>query len=226
MAKKLKELSFTEEAGLYSTNPTLIKKLRDDIQMLKVKEETMWKQQSHIEWLKEGDQNTMNFHCRANQLNKRNYNLGLGDDLGHWLEDEEQMGRLASNYFEAMFITSNPVGFDEILCGLTPTVTTEMNSSLDRPFIAEEVQRALHHMALLTAPRPDGMSPIFYKSFWHIVGKDVTEVVLNALNSGFVPDSLNSTFVTLIPKIIDPKKVLDLKPISLCNVVYKLIAKV
>ena len=70
-------------------------------------------------------------------------------------------------------------------------------------------------MALLTAPGPDGMSPIFYKSFWHIVGKDVTEVVLNALNSGFVPDSLNSTFVTLIPKIIDPKKVLDLKPISL-----------
>ena len=136
------------------------------------------------------------------------------------------MGRLPSNYFEAMFITSNPVGFDEILYGLTPTITTEMNTSLDRPFIAEEVQRALHHMALLTAPGLDGMSPIFYKSFWHIVGKDVTEVVLNALNSGFVPDSLNSTFVTLIPKIIDPKKVLDLKPISLCNVVYKLIAKV
>ena len=136
------------------------------------------------------------------------------------------MGPLESNYFEAMFTTLNPVGFDEILCGLTPTVIAEMNTSLDRPFIVEEVQRAFHHMALLTAPSPDGMSPIFYKSFWHIVGKDVTEVVLNALNSGFVLDLLNSTFITLIPKIKDPKKVSDFRLISLCNVVYKLIAKV
>ena len=186
----------------------------------------MWKQRSHIEWLKEGDRNTRYFHCMANQRNKHNYILGLEDDLGLWLEDEEQMGHLASNHFEAMFTTSNPVGFDDILCGLTPTVTAEMNSSLDRPFVAEEVQRALHQMALLTTPGPDGMSPIFYKSYWHIVGKDVTEVVLNALNSSFVPDSLNSTFITLIPKIKDPKKVSDFRPISLCNVVYKLIAKV
>ena len=73
MAKKLKELSFTEEAGLYSTNPALIEKLRDDFQMLKVKEETMWRQRSHIEWLKEGDRNTRYFHYRVNQRNKRNY---------------------------------------------------------------------------------------------------------------------------------------------------------
>ena len=136
------------------------------------------------------------------------------------------MGRLASNYFETMFTTSNPASFDEILCGLSPTITAEMNTSLDRPFVVEEVQRALHQMAPLTALGPDGMSPIFYKSFWHIVGKDVTNVVLHALNSGFVLDSLNSTFITLIPKIKDPKKVSDFRPISLCNVVYKLIGKV
>ena len=81
-------------------------------------------------------------------------------------------------------------------------------------------------MAPLTAPSPDGMSPIFYKSFWHIVGKDVTEVVLNALNSGIILESLNTTYIALIPKIKDPKKVADFRPISLCNVIYKFIAKV
>ena len=91
------------------------------------------------------------------------------------------------------------------------------------PFVAKEVQRALNR---LTAPGLDGMSPIFYKSFWHIVGKDVVEVVLSALNSGVIPESLNSTFIALIPKIKDPKKFFDFRPISLCNVVYKLIAKV
>lgn len=65
------------------------------------------------------------------------------------------------------------------------------------------------------------MSPIFYKSFWHIVGNDVTAVVLKALNSGNVPKSINTTFISLIPE-----KVVDFRPLSLCNVIYKLITKV
>ena len=81
-------------------------------------------------------------------------------------------------------------------------------------------------MAPLTAPGPDGKSSIFYKSFWHIVGEDVTAVVLQVLNLGIVPESINTTFNTLIPKIKNPKKVSDFRPISLCNAIYKLIAKV
>ena len=70
------------------------------------------------------------------------------------------------------------------------------------------------------------MSPIFYESFWHIMGRDVTSVVLNALNSGVVPESTNSTSIALIPKVKHPKRFADFYPISLCNVVYKLISKV
>ena len=58
------------------------------------------------------------------------------------------------------------------------------------------------------------------------MGRDVTFVVLNALNSGVVPESLNSTFIALIPKVKHPNKVANFCPISLCNVVYKLISKV
>ena len=52
------------------------------------------------------------------------------------------------------------------------------------------------------------------------------KTILNALNSGCVHESLNETFIPLIPKIKNPKKVSDFRPISLCNVVYKLISKV
>ncbi|XP_030973776.1 uncharacterized protein LOC115993921 [Quercus lobata] len=55
LVRKLKELSFAEEANLYRTYPIRMKRLRDDISVLKVREETMWKQRSHLEWLKEGD---------------------------------------------------------------------------------------------------------------------------------------------------------------------------
>ena len=58
------------------------------------------------------------------------------------------------------------------------------------------------------------------------MGGDVTLVVLNALNSSVVPESLNSTFIALIRKFKHPKRVADFRPISLCNVVCKLISKV
>ena len=136
------------------------------------------------------------------------------------------MGKVIERYFEGIFTTLNPSGFEEIFDGVFHTVSAEDNVGVVGDFHADEVLQALKQMAPLTAQEPDGMSPTFYKSFWHIVGNDVTEVVLNALNSGIIPESINTTYIALIPKIKDPKKVAKFRPISLCNVIYKLIAKV
>lgn len=81
-----------------------------------------------------------------------------------------------------------------------------MNDVLTREFTAKEIQHALKQMAPTTALGSDGMSPIFYKTFWNIVGNDVINTVLNALNSGCVHECLNETFIALIPKIKNPKK--------------------
>ena len=77
LEKKLKELHKAEEMGLYNSNPDCILQLHDDIQALKLKEETMWKQRSRNNWLKDGDSNTKFFHSRATQQNKQNYIMGL-----------------------------------------------------------------------------------------------------------------------------------------------------
>ena len=58
------------------------------------------------------------------------------------------------------------------------------------------------------------------------MGEDVTVVVLKVLNSSVVLESINSTFIALIPKVKQPRKVFDFRSISLCNVVYKLFSKV
>ena len=58
------------------------------------------------------------------------------------------------------------------------------------------------------------------------MGGDITNAVLVALNLGIILESINTTFISLIPKIQNPRKVLDFRPISLCNVFYKLISKV
>ena len=45
-------------------------------------------------------------------------------------------------------------------------------------------------------------------------------------NSSIIPPNLNHTFITLIPKIQSSRRVTDFRPISLSNMLYKLIAKV
>ena len=51
-------------------------------------------------------------------------------------------------------------------------------------------------------------------------------MILNVLNSNMSMTEINKTNNTLVPKIKNPTKMTDFRPISLCNVKYKLISKV
>ena len=44
--------------------------------------------------------------------------------------------------------------------------------------------------------------------------------------AGLIPETLNSTFITLIPKFDRPASFGDYRPIALCNLLYKLITKI
>lgn len=97
-----------------------------------------------------------------------------------------------------------------------------MYTDLLGAFTRQEVGFSLKQMASLKASGPDGMPSIFYQHYWSSVGDDVSCAVLSCLNSGTVPASLNRTYITLIPKVKSPKRVIEFKPIALYNILYKL----
>ena len=53
----------------------------------------------------------------------------------------------------------------------------------------------------------------------------MTATVLDFLNSGISPPKFNETHTVLIPKCKEPKNITEYRPISLCNVVYKIASK-
>ena len=101
-----------------------------------------------------------------------------------------------------------------------------MNNLLLHPFSSTEIREALFQMHPTKAPGPDGMNALFYQKFWHIMGHDVSEAILEFLHSGQMLKSINYTHIALIPKLKAPDTMTQFRPISLCNVLYKIISKV
>ena len=150
---------------------------------------------------------------------------GLLDNDGVWQIEEDKLEEIAIGYFGDLFSTSNPVDFSDLLLAMQPKVTHAMNEWLVRPFMESEVNVALKQMYPLKAPGPNGMPPLFFQHFWSTCGMVVTKMVLDFLNFGISPPNFNETHITLVPKIKEPKKITDYRPISLCNVVYKIASK-
>ena len=97
---------------------------------------------------------------------------------------------------------------------------------LSRDFTTNEIKETVFQMGPTKAPGPDVINALFYQKFWHIVGDDVVNAVLDFLNNGVMLPNLNHTNIVLIPKVKNPKKMSEFRPISLCNVIYKVISKV
>lgn len=134
------------------------------------------------------------------------------------VDGDRKIGEALVDYFKQIFTSTSPLSFEQILQGIDIKVTPSMNAKLTRDYTAEEVERTLKQMKPLIALGPNGMSQIFFKSYWNFIGKDVIDAFLKILNSGSMPNSLNHTFISLIPKIISPEKAKDFRPISLYNV--------
>ena len=226
LEKKRRELEQAEHVAAWGGGCGRLKELNAEIRRLTDMEDCMWNQRAKVDWLHDGDKNTKYFHCRSTERNKRNYISGLENEVGFWVEEESQIGGMLVQYFSNLFTSSNPINLDLVLEGVLPVVNDEMNEGLNRPFEPNEVQGTLKQMEVGTAPGSDGLPPLFYKQYWSKVEQEVTSVVLAILNSGIVPSQLNHTFLTLIPKIHSPRKVTYFRPITLSNVLYKIVAKV
>ncbi|XP_074306671.1 uncharacterized protein LOC141641928 [Silene latifolia] len=224
--RKSKQLSRLNDGDRSEEEVRKRKKLVAEIATLRRQEEQYWRQRSRALWLEEGDRNTKFFHTRAGERKRKNHISMLIDDAGMQRMGNEEVAGVANSYFRELFTSSQPANFDDTLVGMENRVLDRMNLLLRAEYREEEVIEALNQMHPLKAPGPDGMNGLFFQSFWHLIGKDVVGTVLAILRGELSPAEFNKTNIVLIPKKKAPDKIRDFRPISLCNVVYKLVSKV
>lgn len=99
-------------------------------------------------------------------------------------------------------------------------------ATLVAPVQASEIKEALFFMPTNKAPGPDGFPMEFYKVAWSIIGKDFIIAIQSFFLYGFLPKSINSTLLYLVPKTTTAERMSDFRPIAYCNVVYKVISRI
>ena len=148
------------------------------------------------------------------------------DTSGRWCTDTGEIAGIAEEYYKRLFTALNNLNTDDVLASVDRVVTGEIACNLVRPYTEEEVQTALFQMHPSKALGPDDMSSFFFQRFWHIVGQDVTKAVLSILHSGRYLHKMNYTHLVLIPKKSNPQNITENRPISLGNVVSRLISNI
>jgi hypothetical protein len=154
----------------------------------------------------------------------RSMGFGMTNDVMQ--SDQLVISNIAVEYFHQLFNSSRPDCVQEVVSQVDSVVTPDMNGSLLHQFSGEEIRRALFQMSPSKAPGPDGMTALFFQKYWHIVGDDVSNAILDFFASGRMLGSVNFTNIVLIPKVKNPEAMTQFRPISLCNVLYKIVSKV
>lgn len=128
--------------------------------------------------MKDGDKNSKFFHGKAIQRRKTNEIKKLKDEQGVWRCGGAKVEEVLLSFFKELFATSNPTGIDQVCAVIQKKLSADHKEWWDQRFTNEEIRQVIDQMHPLKAPGPDGLPALFFQKFWHIVGRDIQELVL------------------------------------------------
>jgi hypothetical protein len=174
----------------------------------------------------EGDRNTTYFHVVASQRCRKKRIDSLRGP-GGMVHDTPDILRIAKDYYKTLFSgeSRGAAALEEHFWGASDLITNEENSELTTPFLEKEVKDAIFGSYFEGAPRPDGLSFLFYQKFWDIVKDDLLKLVKGFKDSKLDWFRLNFATLTLIPKVEDASEMKNFRPISLLNCSFKIFGR-
>nr|XP_011457336.1 PREDICTED: uncharacterized protein LOC105349397 [Fragaria vesca subsp. vesca] len=189
-------------------------------------EEVFWKQKSRNLWLREGDKSTKFFHLSTIIRRRRNKIEGLEDEFGTWKTKREDLHITAVNYFKGLFRKKTTLGVSDVIPNLFPRIEPSDLDDLSREVSELEIKNCLFSTGGLKALGPDGIPAKFFQAHWLTCKDDIVKMVKECFDKCELPENLNNTLIALILKVASPLSMKQMRPISLCNTLYKVVSKI
>jgi len=200
--------------------------LKQELDSLFIQEEILWKSKSWDTWLTCKDLNTKYFHLSTLVKRRRNAINFLKLPSGSWISDRRNIGNCFGNFFKELFSSSLPSSSNEMLNLFDNVISDEENIVLCSIPSENEIFETLVSIGATKAPGPDGFTALFYQKYWSIIKEVVLNCVCDLFKRNHLLKEQNHTFIALIPKRLGPFSVNHFRPISFCNIIYKIISKI
>ena len=134
------------------------------------------------------------------------------------------MELMTRSYFQEVYTKDPTLSPDDVIECIEEKLT-EMNNVLCAPFFEKEISDTLFQIGPPKAAGTDGFPAWFYQHDWAVLEQEIVVAVLEFFATGEMTNGVNDTAIILIPKVQFPKELKDFRPISLCNVTYKIVSK-
>jgi exonuclease III len=194
------------------------------LQNLLHQQKIYWKQRGTISWVKFGDECTAFFHANASIKHTRNTITSLKNPAGQELHQHEEKAKLLWLAFKERMGTSE---FTHMYHDLGSLLIADGNlSALEMPFAKEEIDCIISDLPNNKSPGPDGFNGEFLKRCWTVIAQSFYKLCEDFYAGTLFLRSINSSYITLVPKVDSPASVGDFRPISLLNSSIKLITKI
>jgi hypothetical protein len=204
----------------------LEKDLQEQLAVTLYQEECLWYQKSRSQWITDGDRNTKYYHSKTIFRRRKNKILSLRDNTGEWIEDTEALKGLVRQFYIDLFSEDNMVRDSVVSWNTYPNNIENHHNKLNATIDFMECKKALFDMSPYKAPGEDGYPALFFQKCWDTIADSLFRYVNQVWVNPSLVSFINNTLLVMIPKIDKPEFVSQFRPISLCNVVYKIISKV
>ncbi|CAL9031736.1 unnamed protein product [Prunus brigantina] len=195
--------------------------LVEEFNLLLEQEALFWQQKSRVKWLQEGDRNTKFFHLTTIIRRRRNKIERLKDENDVWVEESEAIKSVVVKYFSDLFKSRQCLQCNVDIPQLFPCIDDADVAGLVKSVDLQEVKDSLFGIGGIKAPGVDGYPACFYQNQWSLCAGDIFDLVSTVFSTCIIPEKLNTTWITLVPKVPNPSSMVHFRPISLCCTLYK-----
>lgn len=186
--------------------------------------EQYWAQMARTNALKGKDKNTKYFHTIAAFKKIKNCIKSLKGEKG-LVTNPRGIKKEIINFFKNLYSEDKSVCL-KLLSYDGNRLSPIQAQSLEVLPTTDEIKNVVWAWESSKSPVYDRFNFGFLKNIWNTVAEDLSKAVYSFFENGTLPESINTTWVTLIPKFEGDSKLFKYRPISMVECVFKEISKI